>query len=257
MKKIKFIVLGLISCVLMAGCSVTIENTTTKEVSGKAKTVTSEAESDEYKEYFLDMEELRLRTKNVAVTIEPSDKAYIEVTYSEGLDDYGFYATIKNGEIKIGTTSSKRFKDKNFHAVIHANIANCEFAGSYEVEWNCAPVDNMNINMSGAMKCNINKMDCKNLDIKTSGASELTINGKAENADFQMSGASEYRAKELVCKNVEAQLNGASEMEISVSDLLDVEVHGAGEVNYYGSPKVEQEVHGAGRVKQKSKEVFF
>ena len=256
MKKLKYILLGAVSCVFLTGCAVHIHYGRTRELSGDEKTIKKEAESNAYKEYSLDMDELLMQSSDLIVTIEPSDKAYIELTYSDDLEDYGFYANIEHDEIKIGTTSKKKFRDPNFRAVIHANVSECHFAGKYKAEWKCIPCNKVELGMSGAVNCDIQDLDCKNLDVTTNGASRLSMSGKAGDAEVVLNGASEYEAKELLCNNIKAELNGASMMKISVTDLLDVEVNGAGEVSYYGSPEVKSDVHGAGKVKQKSEDPY-
>lgn len=93
------------------------------------------------------------------------------------------------------------------------------------------------IQMSGASEFNAGNIDIDRLTFKTSGASEVTMNGKARYAEYTASGASEIENQRLVTDKIEISASGASELKLYPVISLAGKASGTSEVTYYSIPQ--------------------
>ncbi len=92
------------------------------------------------------------------------------------------------------------------------------------------------VGFSGASRGKL-KLACRgNIDIDCSGASILSLYGKADNAVVDLSGASQLKADDFVLGDAVLNVSGAAEADINVNGHLNVEASGAGRVSYKGKP---------------------
>jgi hypothetical protein len=90
------------------------------------------------------------------------------------------------------------------------------------------------IELSGASDFR-GKVTLNNLAIESSGASSITIDGKAQTAKFDLSGASSIKAFDLEIAKCKAIASGASVLRMFVQEELSVQASGASSVQYKGS----------------------
>lgn len=106
--------------------------------------------------------------------------------------------------------------------------------------------------LSGAVDLNASGLTGPKFYLRASGASDITLEGKADELLVDLTGASDLRAQGLQTKTAEMSTTGAASAKITVSETLRVSITGAGDVTYYGNPKtIEKHVTGAGSIHHK------
>lgn len=106
--------------------------------------------------------------------------------------------------------------------------------------------------MSGATKFTASQLSGQEFAVESTGASEVTLDGKIDQLLADMTGASELNAKSLQVKSAEISTTGAADATVAVSDSLKVSITGAGKVTYIGNPpNIEKHVTGAGSIRHK------
>lgn len=85
-----------------------------------------------------------------------------------------------------------------------------------------------------------------NLEIRSSGASNLDICGQADELSLRLSGASNFKGYSMEAKTVRAVVSGASDIRVTAEELLDVTISGASQIRYKGNPEINSDISGAG-----------
>jgi len=108
------------------------------------------------------------------------------------------------------------------------------------------------LNVSGASDAKIMNVKADSLELKASGASEITLNGEAKELNADASGASEINAENLKVENADVEASGASSADVSATNELNVEASGASKISYSGEPKnLKQNASGASSINKK------
>lgn len=108
------------------------------------------------------------------------------------------------------------------------------------------------LNISGASKATLTNLSNEILQIHSSGASKIKIEGITANLEIKVSGASKIDAENLKAENVSVDASGASNVNVAASNNLNVEASGASSVLYSGNPKnFKNKTSGASSVKQR------
>lgn len=97
--------------------------------------------------------------------------------------------------------------------------------------------DKFNLDLSGACKALLS-IDAGEIETESSGASVITLKGKAKSHRIDMSGAVELDAESLVVEKYDIETSGACKLKIHVTDELRSSSSGASEISYHGQPKV-------------------
>ncbi len=109
-----------------------------------------------------------------------------------------------------------------------------------------------NLDLSGASKITLVNLNNDSLQIDSSGASKIKIEGVTKNFTVEMSGASRLDAEKLQSENVSVDSSGASSAYVFVTNELKADLSGASKVVYSGNPtNLEKKTSGASSVKQK------
>jgi hypothetical protein len=109
-----------------------------------------------------------------------------------------------------------------------------------------------NLDLSGASKIALANLNNESLQLDSSGASKIKIEGVTKNFTVEMSGASRLDAESLQSENVSVESSGASNINVFVTNELKADLSGASKVVYSGNPKnLEKKTSGASCVKQK------
>lgn len=244
-----------VMCIGLMGCD-SDSMKSVKKLKGEVKSITVESETDEYKEYIVKTDKLSFLEDTGSIEIVPSDHAYVEVKYASDMEKYGFYAKIEDNVISLGTDSKLNFNGKDFKAVIHANVNECQMQGDFSLNWDCVKSKDVKIGIDGLIKGDISGIDCQSADINISAVADLKLDGNSDSVTVTGSGAMNLDAMKLICKDADIMLSGTGAIKLSVSDNLKAAIDGVGQVTYYGSPEVKSEINGLGKVKQKEKEVY-
>jgi hypothetical protein len=102
---------------------------------------------------------------------------------------------------------------------------------------------------SGITEISVVDLDAPEFAVDSSGASRITIAGKASTLTVESSGASKIDAAGLLTENSSADLSGASELKVQVTGTLNAKASGAAKVLYVGEPaEVIKKTSGAGKV---------
>ena len=108
---------------------------------------------------------------------------------------------------------------------------------------------NIEIESSGAAEIDM-QLETDRIRMSLSGASEVRISGTSESVSIDASGASEIKMGDLQCKNMNLNLSGASEVEAFVTEELEIDASGASDIRYRGNPRIKQDLSGAASVKK-------
>jgi hypothetical protein len=108
------------------------------------------------------------------------------------------------------------------------------------------------LDLSGAAKGQVTKINGKEFEISVSGAAEVDLSGKTEELIVDLSGSGKIRAIALESKRVIADVSGAGDIEVYATQLLDADVSGVGSLSYKGNPAVvKTDVSGVAKIQPK------
>jgi Putative auto-transporter adhesin, head GIN domain len=103
--------------------------------------------------------------------------------------------------------------------------------------------------LSGAGKLNASQLNGPRFTLDTSGATRVTLGGRANKLVASLTGASRLDAKTLETRDVEISVTGAGRADIMATNSVKAAITGAGRVSYAGNPKsVQKKVTGAGKI---------
>ena len=106
------------------------------------------------------------------------------------------------------------------------------------------------IEASGASRVEVTGVHERQLTIRLSGASTLTVGGTADVVRADLSGASRCHAEALSARHVQADLSGASYVIVRVLDALVARVSGMSTLEYLGSPLIDSQLSGGGALRR-------
>ncbi len=124
-------------------------------------------------------------------------------------------------KVKIGVDSLTSIKGNG--------AASFDFKNGFNVK-------NLNIQLEGASKIDLNINSAQKLVINISGASQLEAEGVADTLMISGRGASKIEADDLRSNVVKVDLSGASKAEIYASDEFDGKASGASKIVCFGNP---------------------
>ena len=119
---------------------------------------------------------------------------------------------VRNGVLRI--KSEGRFNTKN-PVIVRISAPNIE-----------------DLDVSGASKVNLTNLSNEDLQIHSSGASKIKVEGTTVNLEIETSGASKIDAENLKAENVSVDASGASNVNVAVSNELKVDASGASNISY-------------------------
>ena len=93
--------------------------------------------------------------------------------------------------------------------------------------------EDLEIRLTGASDMTGN-VEATNLRLSSSGSSDFKIGGKAENLRINLSGSSDVKAFDMVSDYCDISGSGSSDVEITVNKELKVNISGASNVSYKG-----------------------
>jgi len=108
------------------------------------------------------------------------------------------------------------------------------------------------LDVSGVSKLSLSGVKNTQLEIHTSGASKLKLEGETSDLNVEVSGASKIDAESLKSKTATVDASGASKVTLFVTERLNSDASGASKIEYAGNPaNVEKKTSGASSVRQK------
>lgn len=218
MKKIQFVLLGILFSLVLSAQQVNDPNAVVRE----AKDFHGISVSSAFDVYIT-----QGNTEAVAVSAE-DEKSRAKITVE-----------VKAGILHIGY-DSKGLKwssgNKKLKAYISfKNIDRLRVSGACDVYISgVLKAENLDISQSGASDLK-GKLDVKKLTIDLSGASDMTVSGTAAQLSIEASGASGFKGYDLSADICDARASGASDIKITVNKELSANASGASDVRYKGS----------------------
>jgi hypothetical protein len=106
------------------------------------------------------------------------------------------------------------------------------------------------VQLTGGNSFKANQLSGHDLKLKSTGASNISVDGSVANLEANLTGASKLNAKSLQTQTATLSLLGASYADVTVTNTLKVSITGAGSVTYSGNPEsVENNITGAGSIR--------
>ena len=105
-----------------------------------------------------------------------------------------------------------------------------------------------NLRASGATYVEASDVAIESLNIKTSGASKIVLNGSSDSLRVKMSGASRVDSSNLAVKKGSVKSSGASSLKGQFTEVLKVKASGASSVKYKGSAELKKRISGGSSV---------
>ena len=263
MKVYKTVFCLILCAFLLVGCSFDINSINNVvdvvrpvSLSGTIKTETI-LSTDGFPVKKLDFENISFtNTDKAKIYIVPSEETKVEITYPSDMEDHGFRAFIREGEIEISTPKQKNFSAEKFEVTVFANIEEIEISGGIELEMDAFKSQKIGLDIKGGAKVYVYNIDAANVEIDIAGAADIDLFGKTELFEIELAGAGSIDAKSLVSKKAEVKISGAGSAELSVIEELLADVDGVGNLTYYGDPVLKNISGGLTDVEQASKNVY-
>jgi hypothetical protein len=104
------------------------------------------------------------------------------------------------------------------------------------------------IGITGSADVFADGLDADALDIRVTGAGDITAHGRAERLTVDISGSGDADLADLAAAEARVELSGAGDADVRAADRLDADVRGAGDLAYRGDPKLTQDVSGSGEI---------
>jgi hypothetical protein len=106
------------------------------------------------------------------------------------------------------------------------------------------------IDITGSADVIADDLDGRELDIRVTGAGDLSVDGRVDRLTVDVSGSGDADLADLAAAEARVELSGAGDADVRATDRLDAEVRGAGDLAYRGDPELTQEVSGSGDIEQ-------
>lgn len=108
------------------------------------------------------------------------------------------------------------------------------------------------VHASGASKISLTGVKNSSLNVDSSGASKITVEGSTGTLTVDVSGASKIDAAGLQAENANIDASGASHVAVNASNEVRADASGACKISYSGAPKnVIKNTSGASKVQEK------
>jgi len=136
---------------------------------------------------------------------------------------------------------SKKTKTKNVSSdvkvkLIYKSINRIEQSGASTIAiLDTIKTDTFYLKSSGASDVTLNIISNK-LELNTSGASNLKLTGNVNYLITHLSGASDVKAGDLIAKNVNVNISGASDVTLYADSAISGTISGASDVHIKGNP---------------------
>ena len=172
---------------------------------------------------------------SVNVKIQKGTSQSVKVESDENLMDK-IITEVSNEILTITTKGMKNATKTNVY-VTTTSLKSLTAHGAVDVEGQSLfEADEFTLDASGASSVKLD-LDVNYLKSTVSGASDVTLSGRATTHKIRLSGAGSLKAKGLVTDDAEYLVEGASDAFLNVTSSLTGESKGASEVKYIGNPE--------------------
>lgn len=190
---------------------------------------------------------------NVYLTYSENEEQVL-VEANSNLHEY-IETDVIDGKLRVRLKNNTRIKSNptlNIH-ITSANIGSMDLSGASTVQLeNEFLAENLHMDISGASSLKGN-VDLDRCVIELSGASEVDLFGKINDAEVDMSGASGLEGYDLFIETLNIDMSGASGACLTVSNTLNVDASGASSLRYKGDATLgRMETSGASSVTKRN-----
>lgn len=181
------------------------------------------------------------------------DSAFsVKIETDENLFDY-LNVRVDNGQLKVSSKNSSWLSPsdeiKIFISMPSINEIDVNGASSISTENRISGNEKIIVKLGGASEGTL-EFRAPVLDLKSTGASTLTVSGETRDVKSNASGASTINSFDLKSENSDVKATGASSIDLFASVSLNANASGASNVNYKGNPSVKQNSSGASEIKK-------
>jgi len=142
----------------------------------------------------------------------------------------------------------KPTKDINYYIKLK-DLSGIKISGSGTASAENIKTENMDINISGSGKINLN-IETQTIKSIVSGSGDFNLSGQAINQEINISGSGKYFAQNLQTQNAIIKISGSGKIEVNAQKKLDINISGSGSVYYLGNPKINQKISGSGKIER-------
>ena len=191
------------------------------------------------------------------VTINQSNEEKLVVSANEKEYLPNIVTKVDNGVLYISYEDKKKWWPKNrklraYISVINLNEIKATGASDVKIEGQLK-CSNLKLDLRGASDLKGELIVEGSLDAHLSGASDMNINGSANDVKIDASGASDVKAYDFKSATCVVDASGACSVHITVDKELSARLSGASSVSYKGSALIRDiKTSGASNISRKS-----
>jgi Putative auto-transporter adhesin, head GIN domain len=192
---------------------------------------------------------------DVILTQGPEEGLAVSANSKE--DMASIKTVVEKGVLRIWFDEKNKWWPKNRKLKAYVSVKNldelkCSGSPDVKIEGSLNAA-NLKLDFSGASDLDGRIVVTDKLDINLSGASDVDINGSANEVTIDVSGASDVKAYEFKTTNCSVDASGASSVRITVDKELSAKLSGASSVQYKGTAMIKDiKTSGASSISHKS-----
>lgn len=173
----------------------------------------------------------------------------LEVTTDDNL--VPFILTQMNGDELVISSRGSFNTSIGIQVKITASaLTRIETSSASQLDVQDATADDLELVLSGASHIDWSG-NAKKLSTTASGASQATLKSPINDLDIELSGASELHGFDATTANAQIKASGASRVEVNVAGKLDAKASGASTIVYAGNPQATTKATGASTIRAK------
>lgn len=182
---------------------------------------------------------------SVKVTIDDNLETYLDVsqdgvTLKLGMDNgYIYHNTHLKAVVSTPRLTRLTLSGASKGTASGFNLADdfiLNVSGASQANFTNMTVNKLTLDISGASRASGNVNASGNASLQASGASSITLSGKAVDADIESSGASTVNLTDFAVRDARINVSGASNATVSATGTLSGNVSGASRLYYTGNP---------------------
>lgn len=153
--------------------------------------------------------------------------------------------------IKVEGDEEVKYNPSEFAITLGVPVNSINLSGGYVLEMLVDSVKSLRVDLEGAASANIITERLSSLEFETEGASEITLEGSADQLLFDGEGVVTLDAFKYEAVNANISLEGASSAKINVTGELYVSADGTCSIEYKGDPEIKsQQINGLSTLTQ-------
>lgn len=170
------------------------------------------------------------------------------------MDEGGIKAEVRDSVLYIETSNQLPLDDIMIEfAITSPNLRQLTVYGASKIETAENQVlaqPNFALDLNGAAEADL-LLNVQTLVIDAKGASQLELEGQADDVHITIAGAGEVEAEDFLVQTMHINCAGASKAEVNVARELWAQAAGASHITYKGTPRIKQSMAVGGSVIRK------